>query len=218
MFVDTLFSANKTVIFLSIVAMSMFVGYLFQNWLVTNEVIYQSLSEKFTVERIDWMIESQKRLEWVSYIIVPIVYLVKFFFVASVLWIGAFFVGNELRFSQVFGIVVVSEIGFLFVPIIKLTYFSLFQVNYTLEDLQSFYPFSCLQLFDLSALDKMWIYPLQQLNIFELIYWALLSLGLTYLTGKRWTQSLAVVAASYGSALLLWILFILFLTVNNRTT
>ncbi len=107
-----------------------------------------------------------------------------------------------------------AEIPFLVVPVIKLFWFLFIQTHYTLNDLQYFFPLSALQLFDVKSLPKWQIYPLQLFNVFELIYWVLLAYWLKKLLNLSLNKSMEVVASSYGTGLLLWVVFITFLSLN----
>lgn len=92
----------------------------------------------------------------------------------------------------------------------------LFQTNYTLEDLQYFYPLSALNIVGYKGLESWFIYPLQVLNLFELAYWLLLAYFIGKLAftekdkGKPMDLGFKIVASSYGSALLLWVVVVMF--------
>jgi hypothetical protein len=109
---------------------------------------------------------------------------------------------------------------FLGVGVLKIVWFYFFQTNYTLEDLQYFYPLSALNIVGYKGLDAWLIYPLQVLNLFELAYWLLLSYFVGMLAfiekykGKPMDLGFKIVASSYGSALLLWVVVVMFFTLN----
>ncbi|HEX8461729.1 MAG TPA: hypothetical protein VF623_09875, partial [Segetibacter sp.] len=81
----------------------------------------------------------------------------------------------------------------------------------TAQDIQFFYPLSLTQLLNLTQFPSYLIYPLQQLNLFELAYWLLIAAGIKAHTEKTFKQSLKVVTSSYGVALGIWILFVVFI-------
>lgn len=107
-----------------------------------------------------------------------------------------------------------AEIPFLLVPLIKLFWFLFVQTDYTFNDLQYFYPLSALQLFEVKSLATWQIYPLQLVNIFELVYWILLAYWLKRLLNITLTKGMELVVTSYGTGLLLWVVFITFLSLN----
>ena len=113
-----------------------------------------------------------------------------------------------------------AEFVFLGVGVLKIVWFYFFQTSYTLEDLQYFYPLSALNIVGYKGLDNWFIYPLQVLNLFELAYWLLLSYFIGKLAftekdkGKPMDLGFKIVASSYGSALLLWVVVVMFFTLN----
>ena len=109
---------------------------------------------------------------------------------------------------------------FLGVGVLKIIWFYFFQTSYTLEDLQYFYPLSALNIVGYQGLESWFIYPLQVLNLFELAYWLLLAYFIGKLAftekdkGKPMDLGFKIVASSYGSALLLWVVVVMFFTLN----
>jgi hypothetical protein len=92
--------------------------------------------------------------------------------------------------------------------------FTWFATNYTLEDLQFFYPLSAANLFAPNELEAWWVYPFQLINLFEVAYWVILAIllgrALQISTGK----AAEYVIKGYGSGLLLWVLLVVFITLN----
>ena len=84
----------------------------------------------------------------------------------------------------------------------------------------SFQPLSLMNLFDLERLELFVVYPLSLLNIFELSYFFLLACFIRSILAESnvktiaYGKSLALVTLSYGGGLLLWVAFIMFLTIN----
>lgn len=83
-----------------------------------------------------------------------------------------------------------------------------------LEDLQYFSPLCVTQLIDTDKIPKYLLYPLKLINVFEIGYWLILTYGVTVFTNIRFARSLKVVASSYGVALLIWVVFIVFVQVQ----
>ena len=189
-----------------------------------DNLLIDSLSSSYSYEQINEYLNFQKKWEWFSYLIIPILLLIKMSIIASIIYIGAFFHSKaKVTFKQLFNAVVKAEFVFLGVGVLKIIWFYFFQTNYTLEDLQYFYPLSALNIVGYKGLDTWFIYPLQTLNLFELAYWFLLA----YYVGKIASPTknkeennypidfgLKIVASSYGSALLLWIVVVMFFTLN----
>jgi hypothetical protein len=83
-----------------------------------------------------------------------------------------------------------------------------------LTDIQIFYPLSALNLFNTDSLGVWWIYPLQVLNIFEVLYLFSIAYGLFLVTEKSFSRMLAIAACSYGTGLFIWVVSVTFLTVS----
>ena len=113
-----------------------------------------------------------------------------------------------------FNLVVMAEFVFLLVVIFKITWFYFFQQEYTLEDLQYFYPFSALNLVGYKGLQPWFIYPLQILNLIEVVYWLVLAYLLSRELQISAKKGISIVASSYGVSLLIWVVGVMFFTLN----
>ncbi|MBN1986332.1 MAG: hypothetical protein JW761_08515 [Prolixibacteraceae bacterium] len=89
-----------------------------------------------------------------------------------------------------------------------------------MEDLQ-FQPLSIMELLNEKTVDPLFVYPLSLLNVFELAYFLVLAwllVGIINEANKehpvKYGKSLQLVTASYGSGLLLWVLVVMFITLN----
>lgn len=182
--------------------------------LISDEMYFDLFGEQLAYDRIAQLIETSNDWMWIGYVALPLLLLLKFFLVASCLTIGTLILGTPATFKSLFRIAVLAEFV-LFIPsIIKIFWFGVFHVDYTLQDLQFFSPLSVLSLVDRESVEPWLLYPLQLLNVFELVYWLVLAYGLYELTSERYSKMLGLVAASYGTGLLLWVVFIVFLTIN----
>jgi hypothetical protein len=178
-------------------------------------LLYNSLSEQLTSKQIKIYLEFQDKWQWISYLMVPILVIIKTVLITSVLYIGIFISNKSTAtFKELWGIVLNSEFILLFLPICKIVWFSFFQTNYKLIDTQLFYPLSALNIFDYKDLEPWLIYPLQTINIFEFAYIIYLSYQIGYLTKTNADSGLKIVASSYIPALLLWVTIVMFFTLN----
>jgi len=114
-------------------------------------------------------------------------------------------------------VAIVAEFIFLVPALLKIFWLAFFRTDYSLLDIQLFYPLSALSLFDEAAVqqNQSWlVYPLQTFNLFEVAYWLLLAKGVSEVIKKDFTESFELVMASYGTGLVLWIVTIMFITVT----
>ncbi|WP_445718281.1 hypothetical protein [Flavobacterium sp.] len=183
--------------------------------------MYNLYNNILTKRQIDELLDLKVKWQIFTYVIIPLILLIKTALIASVLYIGTFFYSKiKVTFKQLFDAVVKAEFVFLGVGVLKIVWFYFFQTNYTLEDLQYFYPLSALNIVGYQGLESWFIYPLQVLNLFELAYWLLLAYFIGKLAftekdkGKPMDLGFKIVATSYGSALLLWVVVVMFFTLN----
>ena len=130
------------------------------------------------------------------------------------LYIWLFFNNKDIKFKELFLVVVKAEFIFLVVGIIKLVYLAS-SSDLTFEDIQYYQPLSALSIVGYDEIAAWFIYPLQILNLFELAYWILLAYLLARQVQVTVDNAFKVVLGSYGSALVIWVVFIMFLTLNN---
>lgn len=182
--------------------------------LESKRIFASSLIENYTTEQINEIIKFQDKLEWFSYLIIPVFLSIKISVIAAILDVGCFFFGKDIKYKQLFNIVVKAEFVFLLVIVFKTAWFYCFQTSYTLEDLQYFYPFSALNIIGYKGLEPWFIYPLQVLNLFELVYWLLLGYGLSKSLKTSMDTAMGIVVSSYGVGLLIWVGAVMFLTLN----
>lgn len=191
------------------------VAAVFKNISNFDNLFYNSLSEQLTSKQINTFFQFQKKWEWTSYILIPLLLLIKTSIIASIIYIGLFFSNKDLKFNIILDFVLKAEFIFLLVPIFKMIWFYFIQSHYTLDDLQNFYPLSALNITGYKGLDVWFIYPLQILNLFELLYIIYLGFEIGKLTQTNTDHGLKIVAFSYVPSLLLWVVMVMFFTLNN---
>ncbi len=185
-----------------------------QHVFITDDLFFDYLGEQLAYDRIVELLTMSKKWEWIGYVLIPIIYLIKIFFVGCCLAVGVLLANLKVPFRSLLYIAVVSELVFLIAPVIKIFWFGVFFTDYTLQDLQNFSPLSVLSLVGADSIEPFLVYPLSLLNLFELLYWILLALGLASLTKESFKKMFGLVTSSYGLGLLLWVLVVVFLTVS----
>lgn len=180
-----------------------------------NNLLYNSLSEQLTNQQIEHFFEIQQKWKLLGSAFIPIFLLLKITIISSILYVGTFFFSaKEINYKTLLDIVLKAEFLFLLVAICKIIWFYFFQTNFKLEDIQYFYPLSALNIVGYKGLEPWFIYPFQVLNLFELAYWLILAFYIGKATETNMDNGLKIVASSYGSALLLWVVTIMFFTLN----
>lgn len=194
---------------------SILLGEIAKYFLNIDKLVYLFLAENLTNDQIQEIFALQKKWLWVSYLVLPITLLFKTLLVAGVVYLGLFFYkGKQFVFKSIWGLVLQAEFLFLVVPVCKICFFYFFQDNYTLQDIQYFYPLSALNIIGYEGLEPWYIYPLQTLNLFEVAYIFFLAYQIGKLVKSDLDFGLTVVLYSYVPALLFWVSVIMFFTLN----
>ena len=180
-----------------------------------DKLLYNSLAEKLTSNQIGSYFEMQSKLKWLGYLFTPLFIFLKTLIIASTIYTAIFFFNkNKIAFKNILNIILKAEFIFLLVPIFKIIWFYFFQINYTLEDIQYFYPLSALNIVGYTGLEPWLVYPLQILNLFELAYIIYLSYQIGKLTNTNADNGFKIMMYSYVPTMLLWVCVVMFLTLS----
>lgn len=179
-----------------------------------DELLYNNLYERLTFNQVENIREFKEKWEWSGYLITPLLLIIKISIIAAILDAGCFFFDKEIKYKKLFNIVVKAEFVFLLVIVFKTAWFYFFQTNYNLEDLQYFYPLSALNIIGYDGLQPWFIYPFQVLNLFELAYWFILAYLIDKELKENTDKGFSIVASSYGVSLLIWVVGVMFFTLN----
>lgn len=182
--------------------------------LISDNLFYDFFGGNVNDDRISELIIESGKWKLVTYLVLPVFLMIKLFLVTICFSIGTLVLGIDNSFRKLFQLTVMMEYIFLIPPVIKLFWFSLYQTDYALEDLQYFSPLSVFSLFNSKEVEPWLAHPLQLLNVFELLYWFALAYHLREITCKSFTGSLGFVASTYGIGLLIWVVFVMFLVVS----
>lgn len=200
-------------IWMTILIFSIF--YILINY-ITNEVIfndlfyYNILSNKFSLKNIEEVIQFKDKYEWVSFILLPLIILIKYTFVSIIIFIGIKLFELEITFQNCFKISLLAELILLISSTTRILYFYIYPPT-NLEVLQNFNPLGLSSLLKNDTIPKYLIYPIQQLNLFEVGYWLLLAYGIKSLGNVDFKKALQITSLSYGVGLFIWCIFIVFL-------
>lgn len=218
--IKELIKLRGSVSFIIIVLLATLISFIIEYLFMNDLLFYQSYGEQLAIERIEKMLVFSQKWQWLRYAIVPLIILLRVFYTTIFLYIGIFFTELKIQFGKLFKVALFADFVYVLSSLAKLVILIFFKEVSTLEDLQ-FTPFSVMEFLDSSSIDPFFIYPLSLLNIFELGYFLVLSwLLMEVVKGENqeesfhFGQSLKLVMAFYGSGLLLWVLLVMFITLN----
>ncbi|MCU4166123.1 hypothetical protein [Carboxylicivirga caseinilyticus] len=161
-----------------------------------------------------------KKYGWISFLLIPLLLLFRIFFTSIFLYIGTYFSEIKIDFSKHFKVALIADFIYIISGVVKLAKLVLFKNVSNLQDLQ-YTPLSIMSLFEYNTVDPVFIYPLSLLNVFELVYFLVLASLLViaikeskHLQPIKYGKSLQLVVSSYGSGLIIWVLLVMFVSLN----
>jgi len=183
----------------------------------TNELTYNFYSDQLILqEQIDNLIETQQRWEWLIYLFIPLIVLIRISLVSACLSIGVFFYDMEhkIAFKRFFRIALIGELVLALVGYYKFSYFYFIKTDYTLQDLQQYYPLSYINFLNIEKIQPWLVYLIQTINLFEIAYFFVLVYGIHKLLQNKYWKSFEITVVSYGTGLVIWLGLVMFLTLN----
>jgi hypothetical protein len=213
------FELRKLTLFIGIVSVNILLALLSRYLLVNEIVFYNTYSEQLTYERAMNLFENARKFSWIGYVLIPVILIIKFALITTVIYIGLFFfeITNTISFGKILGVVIASEAVFISAGFIKLFWLYFFVGNYDLNDISFFYPLSLSNFFNFDEVSRIWVFPLQIINLFQILYILLLSYGLQLKTGISRSLAEKSVLSSYLPGLVLMISIVMFLTLDKTT-
>lgn len=214
-----MFPKNNYLHFVLLVLLSVLFTYEFNTFIQTDNIIAQNLSEKYTQEMISNYLNLRNVWTWVIYIFILVaVYVTTSLIALIILLVIELYYLNEnktnVKFKDTWRIVLCAQWSTVLVIFVKVLWFGFYHTQYTLEELQSFSPLSLINFFDRKTLDVWLVYPIQLINLFELAYWIILIIGIKKLLNRSWLKSVEMIFLSYGIALFVWVVIIMFISLN----
>ena len=97
--------------------------------ILTDLVFFEFYSDKFSESRIYELLDFRKEWLWITYPIKLLIQLIVIQIPAMLLYLGLYLGKYEIRYRQVFGVVLISEFIFFIPLLIKIIWFSFHPVS-----------------------------------------------------------------------------------------
>lgn len=209
---DLFFKQNAWKVFGIIISLYCISLALEFKFIFTESFYLDSLESQYDIGRISDIIVGDKNTELINYPISLLIVLFPTLMIAFSLNIGAVLFEYKIKFVELFKICIKGQLVFAinyFVATL-LKCFNVLDKNY--YNINNNYDFQSFTLFLSKGEYPIWIlYPLQCINIAEILHILILSYGILWLTGKKFSKSISFVLIFYGLALLFWIIFTVFI-------
>ena len=204
-------NTDLAIFFIILTSVTIILTYLSHHILLSDKFYYDFLSNTIAQNRISSYISQQRIIQKIGYFFIPLVIILRAFYTSCCLYVGCFFEENDISFSKCLNISLKADIVFLLELFIKIDYLLFF--GFSSLDEFNIRPLSLFQL--LSSHIEPWArYPFFVLNLFELLYWYLLVVFFSYYNNKGFWKSLLFVFKTYGLGLLVWIVIVMFISIN----
>ena len=165
-----LLRVNKLTYLIILILLQVTLSYFVQSTFFLNEtVFFNSYTDIMTYDRIHELFETAKQYAWVSLAILPLMILIKIVFNSFILTTGTLLSSEEFSFSKNYNVCLKAEFVFIAMLLVKILLFSFFIKVNNLSDV-SYLPGALSNLFKLGALPKWCAYPLQTINIWEILF------------------------------------------------
>lgn len=204
-------------VFILLVLITFLISFIIQEFILTSQIIEEYFLDVLNISFAYELVEFRNKWDWLNYLLMPIIFILKFILISGWILSGTILYGYKLSFKSIYNAVLVSEFVWLIPSIILVIWFGLFDSDYSFTDVQYFRPMSLLSLFSISSLDNWLIIPLQSINIFQVLYLLVLTFILKDTLNKGFKETLTFTFPVYLSAVLSWIIFITFININLAT-
>jgi len=208
-------------LFISLIIFYLLLSFLDKTYISTSSKILDFLSKDYPNDIVQNYMETQKKWWWVSYAVTPLLIGIKVLLSAFCLnFIKLLDLEGleKVKFSDFVFLALIAEFVFVIAGFYKFVNFHWIDTDYTLEDLQTYYPISLINIREHISTEKWLAYPLQLVNLFELFYWGILAYGIYELSGQKvkLLKSFGLVSLTYGVGLIFWTGIVCFLILNSQ--
>lgn len=211
-FKKSLFKADTRVIFISASLLYILISVIINEFIISSELYYNTYADRLSIDQINKLIQLKDKWEWTGYILIPILLFIKLLIITLSIEIGVILLDYKVSFSRIFRIVLIAELVLILANIVRNT--ALFFLDFdTFDEIYSFYPLSVLNLIKVNSVNTWLVYPLKLANIFTIIYFIVLTKGLSYILRKKPAGVLLFSVSTYGLCLLVWLMLTMFINI-----
>ncbi|NNJ89451.1 MAG: hypothetical protein HKP53_08605 [Eudoraea sp.] len=203
---------NNTLLLVLLVLATFFLSELTKYLFNTNDLVFDSLLSKYNYEEADSLFSKIRKWQLLTYLLIPIFFLIKTNLIAIILNIGSFFMDINIDHKYLLNIVLKAEFVFIIAGIIKILVLISSYESIDIYEIQQYSPLSLANVLDLEQIPLWYHYPLQVLSLFELGYIAIM----IYVLAKKVNlkKAISIISISYLPALLFWIGLLVFIQIN----
>lgn len=203
---------NKTAYFVFLCLFAAIFTFL-SNFYLTEVLAYNVLSEQYTLEQIQKILEVLKTWQYVAYVFIPVIIIIRILYTSFCLYAGSLFQEYNWGFKKIFNIALKADIIFLLSQILNFYYYLFIKDAQALKDVNT----NCLSILNWIGQENVptWLVSaFNSANAFELIYIILLVVLLHKSFNHPLIKTIFFVLLTYGIGTYLYIATMTFLYLN----
>jgi len=199
-----LYNESKLWWFLFLAGITIVFIWLQQTFFLSDSLYYNTYGDQLSVDTIELLIGNAKKYSWISYLVTPLLLLLRVTLVACCFYTALFFKNEKSEFVSCFNIALKSDTVFVLFGLFGIVYHLIVPANNLTELAAN--PVSLLYYIDVESYPQYMLYPLSLINLSEFSYWCLMVCLVCYRYKFSGSDSFFFVFQSYGVGLLLMIL------------
>ncbi|MDR2585599.1 MAG: hypothetical protein LBC84_05170 [Prevotellaceae bacterium] len=196
-----LYNESKLWWFLYLIGATVVLILLQQTYIVSDILYYNTYGDQLSVDTIEMMIGGARKYVWVSYLIAPLLLLLRVTFVACCFYTALFFKNVKSDFASCINIALKSDTVFLVFMLFNIMYQAFVPASNLTELAAN--PISLLYYLDVESIPVYLLYPVGLFNLSEFFYWGLMIGLVRYRYKFSTSESFSFVVGSYGIGLLI---------------
>jgi len=206
------FELNTWLVFFVLIAIYSIALTIEFRFVFTDDLYLGLQASKKSLENIQNLISSERKSQWINYPITILIVLIPSLLISFCLNIGTVIKEYKTSFIKLFEIAVKAQMVFAINYLLSIVLKATGVIHFSLTTVNNNYNFqSALIFFDNKVLPYWLIYPIQCINLTEIVHILILSIGVSWLLQIKFLKALTFVALWYGIGLLFWIIFTVFL-------
>lgn len=209
------FRANTWFIFLVIYAIYAIALTIEFTFIFTDEFYIEAFgSNKQSIDEISGLISADREQEWVNYPFALLVIFVPVIATTLVLYLGAIIGGQKISIKNLFKTTLKAQIIFAisYLTTVLFKWQGIIKVS-PINVNDRFEYQSLLAFFNYNKIPEWLFYPLQCINLTELLHLFVLAYGYAIISKLRYSKAFGRVVLLYGSGLLFWMVLVVFIQI-----
>lgn len=204
------FHFNTWIILSVIILIELAFNLVLQKYAMNENVLYNSLAQDLSVEEINNVAKITHSYSWGTFLWVPFSILIQVFLIAACINVGTLLLRYNIRFKEIFSVVVKAFAVFAIARLILIGAYTYFGVN-DFSDLDFLAKLSVYEWVNKVSIPDWAVFPLQKVNLFQIIFILLLAVGLNLAQHRGLKRWIPVVLGTYGVGLAIVMVLVVFL-------